>query len=133
MTTRRAACNCGQLHLTCEGEPVRLSMCHCLECQRRTGSVFGVQAWFPLAQVTIAGEATRYRRTGDGGTTAVFHFCPQCGATVYWQPEALPDRVAVAVGAFADPSFPPPRVSVYDERQHPWTERIADLPMEHFA
>ena len=39
MTTRRAACSCGQLHLTIEGEPSRISMCHCLECQRRTGAV----------------------------------------------------------------------------------------------
>ena len=44
MTTRRAACNCGQLSLTAEGEPVRISMCHCLECQRRTGAVSSNQA-----------------------------------------------------------------------------------------
>jgi len=42
-TTRRAACNCGQLSLTIEGEPVRISMCHCLECQRRTGAVISNQ------------------------------------------------------------------------------------------
>ena len=43
MTTRRAACSCGQLHLTIEGEPSRISMCHCLECQRRTGAVISNQ------------------------------------------------------------------------------------------
>ena len=37
MTTRHAACSCGQLHLTIEGEPSRISMCSCLACQRRTG------------------------------------------------------------------------------------------------
>jgi hypothetical protein len=40
MTARIASCSCGQLHLTCTGEPGRVSMCHCLECQKRTGSVF---------------------------------------------------------------------------------------------
>ena len=44
MTTRHAACSCGQLHLTIEGESARISMCHCLACQRRTGAVFGNQA-----------------------------------------------------------------------------------------
>jgi len=39
MTTRRAACSCGQLRLIIEGEPSRISMCHCLECQRRTDAV----------------------------------------------------------------------------------------------
>ncbi len=47
MVTREAHCSCGQLRLTCEGEPVRISICHCLECQRRTGSVFGTQRAFP--------------------------------------------------------------------------------------
>jgi hypothetical protein len=44
MTTRRTACSCGQLHLTIEGEPSRIAMCHCLECQRRTGAVISNQA-----------------------------------------------------------------------------------------
>ena len=39
MTTRHAACSCGQLHLTIEGESARISLCHCLACQRRTGAV----------------------------------------------------------------------------------------------
>src|SRR5262245_31682728 len=55
MTTRHAACNCGQLHLTIEGEPSRISMCHCLECQRRTGAVISNQARFRREQVTIDG------------------------------------------------------------------------------
>jgi len=44
MTTRRAVCSCGQLHLTIDGEPSRISVCHCLECQRRTGAVISNQA-----------------------------------------------------------------------------------------
>src|SRR5262249_18160542 len=58
MTIRHAACSCGQLHLTIEGEPSRISMCHCLKCQRRTGAVISNQARFPREQVTIAGKAT---------------------------------------------------------------------------
>ena len=120
MTTRHAACSCGQLHLACEGEPVRLSVCHCLECQRRTGAPFGFQARFPRAQVQFAGESARYSRTGDSGGSITFHFCPHCGSTVYWEPQGLDDLVAVAVGAFADPAFPAPRISVYGERGHSW-------------
>ena len=56
--TRRAACSCGQLHLTIEGEPSRISICHCLECQRRTGAVISNQARFHREQVTFAGKAT---------------------------------------------------------------------------
>jgi hypothetical protein len=60
MTTRHAACSCGQLHLTIEGEPSRISMCHCLECQRRTGAVISNQSRFRREQVTFAGKATAW-------------------------------------------------------------------------
>lgn len=130
MTRRTASCSCGQLRLTCEGEPVRISICHCLECQKRTGSVFGAQARFPCENVTIDGAATQWTRVGDSGGSATFSFCPTCGSTVCW---ALPGFVTVAVGAFADPGFPPPHVSVYEERQHPWALAAGALSMEHQA
>lgn len=128
MTSRVASCSCGQLRVTCEGEPVRISICHCLECQKRTGSVFGAQARFPSESVAVEGRATRWTRRGDSGGSATFGFCPVCGATVYWE---LPGFVTVAVGAFADPTFPPPHVSVYEERKHPWALARDQLPMEH--
>ena len=128
--TRHAACSCGQLHLTASGEPLRISMCHCLACQRRTGSTFCVQARFAATQVQVQGRSQTYVRTGDSGGQARFHFCPDCGAIVLWFPQAMPDVVMVPVGAFADPSFPAPRVSVYEARRHPWTAIPVDA--EHF-
>lgn len=119
-TEHRATCSCGRLVLTCTGDPVRVSVCHCLECQRRTGSVFAVQARWPRERVHIEGEPTRWDRVGDEGGVATFHFCPVCGATVYWTMDRQPDVVAVAVGALADPSFVAPSVSVYGERKHAW-------------
>jgi hypothetical protein len=131
MTTRHAACSCGQLGLTAEGEPLRVSMCHCLACQRRTGSAFGVQARFPRDCVRIEGQSTAYVRKGDSGGTCTFHFCPVCGATVYYLPDDLPEVVAVPVGAFAEPGFPEPRVSVYEERRHAWVS--VPEGAEHYA
>jgi hypothetical protein len=118
--TRTAACSCGQLRVTCTGEPVRLSMCHCLECQKRTGAPFGVQARFPRAQMMIEGTATEFARVGEQGNTITLRFCAICGSTVYWTMSNQPDLVAVAVGNFADPDFPAPRVSVYESRRHSW-------------
>ena len=133
MTTRQASCSCGQLRVTCEGEPVRRSMCHCLECQKRTGSPFGVQARFRREQVTaIEGKATEFERISDEGNRVRFRFCPECGSTLYWTLSDLPDLVAVAVGGFADRDFPAPRISVYESRRHPWVV-VPDGPeMEHF-
>lgn len=126
---RIATCHCGALRVSCEGEPVRLSMCHCLDCQRRTGSAYGFQARFPRSAVTIEGAASAFTRKADSGNDLTFHFCPTCGSTVYWDPVDRPDLIAVAVGAFADPTFPPPKISIYEVRCHPWA--IPALPMEH--
>lgn len=131
MTTRRASCSCGQLHITCRGEPVRISICHCLACQQRTGSAFGFQARYPREQTAIAGESASFVRIGDSGGAATFYFCATCGSTVYWQLASLPDFVAVAVGAFADPGFPPPRFSVYEERRHAWAITPESMEIEH--
>ena len=121
MTSRTATCSCGQLCITCEGEPVRVSMCHCLACQKRTGSTFGAQARWPRDAAKIEGRSTQYVRVGDSGGSATFHFCPVCGSTVYYQIDHMPDVIAVPVGGFADPGFPSPKFSVYEERMHRWT------------
>ena len=112
MTTRHAACSCGQLHLTIEGESARISMCHCRACQRRTGAAFGNQARFRREQVTVTGQATAWNRTAESGKAVTFDFCPTCGSTVYWESESFPGYVIVAIGNFADPNFPAPTVSV---------------------
>jgi hypothetical protein len=118
--TREAACSCGHLRLTAEGDPVRISICHCLACQRRTGSAFGIQARFPADRVTVMGHFADYVRISDAGEERTFHFCPDCGATVFYTTASAPDLIAVPVGAFADPSFPPPTVSVWEARRHLW-------------
>ncbi len=133
MTTRRAACCCGQLELTIVGDPVRISMCHCLACQRRTGAVVSNQARFPREQITFAGKATAWTRTAESGNTLTFHFCPTCGSTVYWENEGFPGVVAVAIGNFADPSFPAPTIAVWEESRHPWVAFPADVPPKRAA
>jgi len=120
LPSRLASCSCGQLQAQVSGEPVRVSVCHCLACQRRTGSVFAAQARFPREAVTVAGTSAEYVRVGDEGSKSTFRFCPTCGATVYYTMEGMPDAVAIPVGAFAEPSFPAPSFSVYEERMHSW-------------
>jgi hypothetical protein len=130
MTTRRAQCSCGRLSATCAGEPFRIAVCHCLACKRKTGSAFGFGAWFRKNDVAIEGPATEFVRVGDDAGRITRRFCPNCGVTVSWSIDKLPDVVAVSVDAFADLSFPPPTVSVYHEsRRYPWVELRAD-PLE---
>ncbi len=119
---REAACHCGQLHLDVAGEPFHVSICHCLACQRRTGSAFGMQSAFRPEQVTINGSYKDFTRISDEADAAphTFHFCPECGSQVFYTEPGRDDLIVISVGSFADPEFPPPMSAGYDHRRHPW-------------
>ena len=142
MATRTASCNCGQLSVTYDGpDPDRISLCQCYECQKRTGSVLSVQARLPSGSVTIEGKSTTwafpeeassrstFRSCDSGGAT--YHFCPECGSTVYWDISVAPDVIGVAIGGFTDPTFPPPMISGFEAYGHPWAMNPSELPMPH--
>lgn len=132
MSARTASCRCGQLKATATGEPVRVSVCHCLNCKKRSGSAFAVQARWPKEQVRIAGRSKTFVKAGDSGIRATFHFCPECGSDVYYTMEGeLADLIAIPVGAFDDPYFARPAYSVFEGRKHDWLAISGDQ-VEHF-
>jgi hypothetical protein len=89
--------------------------------------VFAALAGF-AAPYRVSGTATEYVRTGDQGAKFRFRFCPVCGSQVFHTEEGYEGKVvSVAVGAFADPSFPVPEDSVYDCRRHPWVQLPAGI------
>jgi hypothetical protein len=117
---RLARCCCGSLRVGAGAEPQLVALCHCVECQRGTGSLFGAGAFFRISDVEISGPSTSYVRVGTSGGRVEGHFCPTCGSTVYWFPEKFEGMVGVAVGAFADPTFPWPSVSAWEQSRHEW-------------
>jgi hypothetical protein len=133
VTTRTASCRCGQLRATTTGEPVRVSVCHCLNCKRRSGSAFAVQARWPSAQVQIEGRSKTFVKVADSGNNATFHFCPDCGSDLHYEIDGkFDDLVAIPLGAFDDPWFGSPAYSVWEERKHDWVEIVGD-GVEHIA
>ncbi len=130
-TTRTATCACGQLQVTCAGDPVRVSVCHCLDCQKRSGSSFAAQARWPAERVAVSGNSRHRDKPGENGTMR-FHFCPDCGGGLFYAPADDPGGlVAVAIGGFADPSFPQPDYSVYEQRKHAWVS-ITGAGIDHY-
>ena len=78
----------------------------------------------------VVGRYSDYVRISDEGEQRTFHFCRDCGATVFYTLATAPDVIAVPIGAFAEPSFPPPTVSVFESRRHPWLAMTTE--MEHY-
>ena len=130
MVTRTASCQCGQLTAHCEGEPIRVSVCHCLDCQTRSGSAFAAQARWPDAAVTIMGTAKTWSRTGESGSVFTARFCPDCGSTIAYSVTAQPGIIAIPIGALSGSPLPAPEYSVYEGRKRPWVEITGDV--EHF-
>jgi len=131
VTSHTASCRCGQLRATVSGEPVRVSVCHCLNCKKRSGSAFAVQARWPRDQVDIQGRSKTFVIVADSGNRATFHFCPECGSDVHYDINGKFDgMVAIPLGAFDDPYSLAPRFSVWEERKHDWVE-ILGSEVEH--
>jgi hypothetical protein len=120
MTTREARCACGALGARTEGEPARISICHCGECKRRTGGAFSWNATFPADEVRISGPYRSFERGSEEGFWVRHHFCGACGVSVFYEIERRPGMISIPAGIFADPDFPAPRVEVYEEMRCPW-------------
>lgn len=129
-STRVAHCGCGQLRAEAKGDPLRVNLCHCTECQRRTGSPFGIGAWYPKPDVRITGDHKTFTRRIEDRTVSN-HFCPNCGGNVLWEASKREGLIAIAVGMFGDPDFPPPSRSIFEEAKHPWIQLTGNV--EHLA
>ena len=117
---RTATCHCGQLKVIATGEPERVYVCHCQACQHRTGSVIHNGSSWRKDRLRVEGEDKVYARMADSGFEIRFHFCPHCGTSVFWEGDKNPATCGVAVGCFADPDFPPPDSSGWEEAMHSW-------------
>jgi len=119
MATHSARCQCRALTVQARADPDFVVLCNCRACQSRTGSPFGVGAYFRKADLTISGETRTWSRVAPSGRALANHFCPGCGSTVYWTLEMRPDHVGVAAGAFDGP-LPEPARAIWAEERHDW-------------
>jgi hypothetical protein len=119
---RLAQCHCGSLRANTSGDPLLVNLCHCRDCQRRTGALAGSGALFEKAQVTLEGDHKIFERDAQEGRKVRFYFCPHCGTSLYWDGDLRPEWCVVAVGAFADPTFPAPSASIYEASKHAWVQ-----------
>jgi hypothetical protein len=105
----KASCQCGKLSAVIDdGVDALVVACHCIECQKRSGSPFGAIAYFPADTVAFHGEAREYTRPTDEGDTFTTGFCPTCGSTLYGLASKHPGIAGITVGTISDPSFPAP-------------------------
>lgn len=117
-----ANCACGQASITVNTLPTMHGVCHCTNCKRRTGSAFGISAYFDKsAVVETKGETKVYAfHHAAQNHNQERHFCVNCGTTLFWFLSAAPDSIGIAGGCFAEEAMPEPKYSVTDKRRWPW-------------
>jgi hypothetical protein len=117
----QASCQCGNLTAQIQdgAEPVVVA-CHCLACQKRSGSPFGTMAYYPADYVSFSGEVREFARATDSGNTYTTGFCPGCGSTLYGKPSGLPGVIGVTLGTIGEARLPVPARSVYEQSRHHW-------------
>jgi hypothetical protein len=118
---RVASCSCGALGVTVRGEPTRVNICGCFQCQRGTGSAFSYTGFFPdAAVVSIEGEYGTWRSYAENGNWQDTSFCPRCGTRVFSRLQSMRGDIAFPAGCFNDSDFPPPTAFYWTSKKHHW-------------
>jgi hypothetical protein len=117
-----AICACGAASITLDGPPTTLGVCHCTNCKRRTGSAFGISAYFGRDKVIEQRGDTKVYAFHHAAANheQQRHFCTNCGTTLFWFISSMPDKIGVAGGCFADQGLPEPQYSVSHDKKAPW-------------
>lgn len=108
METHTGGCLCGSVRFVARGRPLRVGLCHCLDCRKHHGAPFHASAIFPETAVTLAGETCDY---------AGRHFCPICGSSVFGRSG---DEIELSLGAFDTPGKFEPSYELWTIRRDPW-------------
>ena len=116
---RKATCCCKCTTVIVDGEPDINGICHCGNCQKRTGSAFGWSAYFAENKIVEkSGNFSRYPIQGENEQERFF--CKLCGTTVFWVSKSFSGMIGVAGGCFVDDPLPSPNVTVSNDGQHSW-------------
>lgn len=116
---RKATCCCGQLAIQVSGEPALYGICHCDNCKRRTGSAFGMSAYFEDTQGAMVSGKSEVSEI-HGENEQVRSFCPDCGTTLFWKIASSPGQTGIAAGCFTADPLPEPRLTVSTEDKYEW-------------
>jgi hypothetical protein len=128
MSERTGGCQCGRVRYQLVGEPLMLAICHCTECQRQSGSAFGMTMIVPSANLKVEGELKSFERSSESGRPVRCYFCPECGTRIYHQVNYVQGMTNLKPGTLDDTSWLAPRVQSWISSKQPWTPLVEGLP-----
>ena len=128
MTRLEGGCSCGAVRYRLSSEPMFVHCCHCLNCQRQTGSAFVINLLIEAGRVEVAaGEPQAVDVPRDDGSAQRIWRCPDCQVAVFSE-YTRPEVRFVRAGTLDDPSQVSPDVHIYTRSKLPWVELPASVP-----
>ena len=121
MSVFSGKCLCGKVTYTCNTEPKTIFNCHCEDCRRATGSVFGTNLFVPEDKVEIFGKVSSYSHTSDSGSTMTKRFCPNCGSLLFGKNSAKVNVLSIRAGTVDQLDLIKPVVNVFMDSKIPST------------
>ena len=113
MSVFSGKCLCGNVIYKCHAEPTVIFNCHCEDCRRATGSVFGTNFFVPEDELEIFGEVSSYSHTADSGSAMTKRFCPNCGSLLFGNNSAKSNVVSIRAGTVDQLDLIKPVVNVF--------------------
>ena len=121
-------CSCGAVRYRLASGPLFVHCCHCLNCQRQTGSAFVINLLMELDRVEIlAGEPQPVDTPRDDGSAQRIYRCPDCRIAVFSE-YGWPEIWFVRGGTLDDPSAVEPDVHIFTRSKLPWVTLPAGTP-----
>ncbi len=121
-------CLCGEIKYSISKEPIRMAQCHCVDCQKATGTGHVSQAFFEDEAVSIQGQAATYATTADSGNINTRHFCSSCGSRLFSTNSGRSGIIGVAAGSFDESNWFKPQVVLYTDYKKTWDLTSEEVP-----
>ena len=120
---REGGCQCGAVRYQVQGDPVATGICHCTECQRQSGSAFGMSFIVPKAAFRLLnGQLKTFTRESESRRSVVCAFCPDCGNRIYHEAQWMAGVLNIKPGTLDDTSFLQPRAQIWTAKKQPWLD-----------
>ena len=126
--TMTGGCLCGQITYAIEGAPIATAVCHCLNCQRQSGSAFSVVMIVPSGALIASGQLKTYLDAGDSGSEIQRRFCPYCGSPILSIMTDAPAVTIVKAGTLHDTGALAPQFHVWCASAQPWVTIDPQMP-----
>ena len=130
MSKLNGGCMCGKVTYECAAEPAMTGVCHCIDCQKQSGSALSIVVAVPEDQIKFNGALKLFTTDGkESGKDVKRYFCPNCGSPLYSAPEVMPGMIFIKAGTLNDTSWLKPDMNIWCDSAQPWVSIDQALPM----